>query len=407
MSVDSDQRTVRGPVRGPERALAPDLARGAMLLLIALANAVGVVFAGAPGVDPAPDGVDSGFNLFMFTLVHARAYPVFAIMFGYGLVQLARRQEAAGATPAAVRSVLLRRNTWLIAFGFAHAVLLYFGDFLAAYGVVGIVMTLVLLRRGERTHRFVLWIWALSAVEVLVVGVLAVIAIVAGPTGSAGVPTDHFDSLSAPTYFDGLLDRLAEWPIHTATVLPFILIVWLGTWAARRRVLEEPERHVRLLRWTAATGLGIAAAGGLPLALVSANLLHVNDSTASIVSMLYGASGMFAGPGYVALFGLLALKLSRRTPGPVTGALCALGRRSLSGYLFQSVAWLVLLAPYLMDLGAKFGSPTLAAAAIALLTWLTSVVVAQWMDRRGKNGPAEFALRRLTYGPRKQAVTDR
>ena len=37
---------VRGPVRSTERALAPDLARGAMLLFIAIANCAGVVFAG-------------------------------------------------------------------------------------------------------------------------------------------------------------------------------------------------------------------------------------------------------------------------------------------------------------------------------------------------------------------------
>jgi uncharacterized protein len=42
---------------------------------------------------------------------------------------------------------------------------------------------------------------------------------------------------------------------------------------------------------------------------------------------------------------LIALRVSRRTPGPVVRALSALGQRSLSGYLFQSVAWLVLTGP--------------------------------------------------------------
>jgi hypothetical protein len=51
------------------------------------------------------------------------AYPVFAVMFGYGLVQLASRQTAAGGD---ARAVLLRRNVWLIIFGFGHATLLYF-----------------------------------------------------------------------------------------------------------------------------------------------------------------------------------------------------------------------------------------------------------------------------------------
>ena len=163
----------RGPVRKAERALAPDLARGAMLLLIALANVAGVVFAGEPGLDTTPEGLDRGLNFFLFELVHARGYPVFAVMFGYGLVQLARRQDASGASPAQVRTILMRRNLWLVVFGLAHAALLYYGDFLGAYGIVGIVMTLVLLRRSDKFHRIALVLWALSAVEVVVIGIIA------------------------------------------------------------------------------------------------------------------------------------------------------------------------------------------------------------------------------------------
>lgn len=400
MTVDSDPRVARGPVRRAERVLAPDLIRGAMLLLIALANAAGVVFASDPGVTATPHGIERGLNLIMFTFVNARAYPVFAIMFGYSLMQLYRRQQEAGATPAAARSVLLRRNTWLVVFGLAHATFLYFGDFLGAYGIVGIVMALVLLPRGDRTHRLVLWVWALSAVDVLVFAALTVSSWLRGTGGSAGVVVGHVASFTAPNYLDGLLDRLGEWPAHTLTVLPFIMIVWLGTWAARQRILEQPEQHLTLLRRTAACGLAVAALGGLPQALLSAGLLHVDAPTASLMSTLYGSSGMFAGPGYVALFALVSISVSRRTRGPVVNALVALGRRSLSGYLAQSVAWLVLFAPYTLALGNKLGSPAITAAVIAVLVWLATVLAARHLDRNNKNGPAEQLLRRLTYGPR-------
>jgi uncharacterized protein len=398
MSTDTEARPVRGPVRRAERALAPDLARGAMLLIIALANVAGVVFAGEPGADPAPEGADRGGNLIMFLFLHARGYPVFAVMFGYGLVQLARRQRAAGASPAKIRSVLLRRNGWLVAFGLAHAVLLYYGDFLGAYGLVGIVMTLVLLNRGNRVHTAVLWLWGLVTVEVLVVGTLVVLS---GDSGTAALPLGHVESLAAQDYVSAMLDRLQEWPVHTLTVLPFIFITWLGMWAARRGVLEDPASHLRLLRWTAVLGLGISTAGGLPMALASAGWLHVDESTAALMSMLHGVSGMFAGPGYVALFGLVALRVSRRgTPGRTVAALSALGQRSLSGYLFQSVAWLVLLAPYTLALSDRFATPTIAGAVIATAVWLVSVVIARRLDRQGRPGPAEWLLRRLTYGRR-------
>ncbi|TBO60824.1 DUF418 domain-containing protein [Streptomyces kasugaensis] len=398
MNVDTAARTSRGPVRRAERALAPDLARGAMLLIIALANVAGVVFAGEPGLDTAPEGADRGLNFLLLTLVHARGYPVFAVMFGYGIVQLARRQDEFGATPKQVRTVLMRRNLWLVVFGFVHAALLYYGDFLGAYGLVGIVTTLLLLRRGDKFHRIAPALWALSAVEALVLSAIVVRRILAGPGGAAPLPVSHIDSLGAPGYVASLLDRLGEWPMHTLTVLPFIMITWLGVWAARRRILEEPATHRTLLRWTAVVGLGVAIAGGLPAALVGAGWLHVDEPTAGLILQLHGVSGMFAGPGYVAVFALIAIRVAR--PGPIVGALSALGRRSLSGYLFQSVAWLILLAPFTLGLGHRFHSPTVTGLIIAVAVWLATVLLARLLDKRKQAGPAETVLRRLTYGPR-------
>jgi uncharacterized membrane protein YeiB len=358
-----------------------------MLLIIALANASGVVFASEPGLDPAPEGVDRGIVFLLYELAHARGYPVFAMMFGYGLVQLAARQRGAGATPNQVRSVLMRRNLWLVVFGFAHAALLYYGDFLAAYGIVGLAMTLLLLRRSDRFHRIVVAIWALATVEVVVLAAIVIGNLAGAQATPAPLPVGHVDSLDAPTYLESTVDRLGEWPVHTLTVLPFVVVAWLGMWAARRRVLEEPARHRTMLRWTAFAGLGVAVAGGLPAALVAAGWLHVDRPTGELVQLLHGGSGMFAGPGYAALIGLIAMRVSRS--GAVVGALSALGQRSLSGYLFQSVAWLVLLLPFTLDLADRFGSPTTTGLVTAIAVWLVSVLLAHRLDARRKPGPAE------------------
>ncbi len=391
----------RGPVTRGERTLAPDLARGAMLLFIALANAAGVAL-GGPGFAPHPHGLERGVNFAMLTLAHARAYPVFAVMFGYGLVQLARRQDAAGATPESVRRVLLRRNAVLVIFGFLHAALLYFGDFLAAYGLAGMIATAVLLRRGDRVYRVVLWAWGVSMVYVAVLAGVAVYqwqwgAGIPGVVAAGAVP-----SLVASTYVDSAKARLTEWPLHTLTVLPFVMIVWLGMWGARHRLLEDSGVHRRLLRIIAAVGLGIAIVGGLPFAVVGAGWVQTNESALMAIFLLHQVSGMFAGPGYVALFGLAALRLSGEPPWPasrsIVGAIAALGRRSLSGYLFQSVAWLLILAPFTLALGAKFGSPMITGLVVALLVWLATVGAAWLFDRRGHPGSAEAVLRRLIYG---------
>jgi uncharacterized membrane protein YeiB len=375
-----------------------------MLLFIALANAAGVAL-GGPGIAAQPAGAERAANLLLAALVHARAYPVFAVMFGYGVVQLAGRLEEGGAPPADVRAVLLRRNAALVAFGCLHALLLYFGDFLAAYGLAGMIATMALLRRGERVHRVVLWMWAASLgyAVVLAAQVAWRLADPGGPP--APLPAGTVGSLVAPDYATAMRARLEEWPRHTLTVLPFITIVWLGMWAARRRLLEEPARHVALLRRVAAAGLGLAIAGGAPFALASARLVDADARALDAMFLLHQVSGMFGGPGYVALFGLAAPAVARPPVAAWTRPVAALGRRSLSGYLFQSLAWLLLLSPYTLALGRRFPSPLLTALAVALLVWVASLLAADALERRSRPGPAERFLGRVAYGPRREPAT--
>jgi uncharacterized protein len=383
----------RGPVTGKERALAPDLIRGAMLLLIGLANSANFAFAGQPGVESSPHGLERVLNFVKLTFVDARAYPVFAVMFGYGLVQLARRQRSSGATPGAVRRILLKRNAWLIAFGLVHATLLYFGDFLAAYGIVGIICTLFLLNRGDKFHRIVLGIWAVELIYVLTTAVQAVIAVLNSSGPAHALDKDPNPSLAASSYGASVIDRLHEYPLHTATVVGFIIVVWLGIWAARKQILENPGAHRTLLSSVAAVCLGVTILGGLPLALVGAGWLHVDETAVDSLSYLSHVSGMFGGPGYVALFGLLVSRITKLTL-PVR-AISALGQRSLSGYLFQSVSWMVLLAPFALDL--RFGSTAYTAFLCAIGVWGISVIGAYTMSKRSYRGPAETLLRRLVY----------
>lgn len=398
----------RGPVLGEERSLAPDLARGAMLLLIALANAPGV----APGT-PADLGhvslVERAANFLMTTFVHARAYPVFAVMFGYSLVQLAMRQERAGAGRAGVRSILLRRNAWLVVFGFFHAALLYFADFLGAYGLIGITATLILLN-SERIQRALMWLWILPVIEII--GLCVYIGI--GLADPSGAPADLTAGLTASAvadnYVASIFLRLPEWLMHTATVLPAIFVVNLGMWAARRRMLEDLAAHAKILRRVAWGGLAIAFTGALPYAALTAGLLQANEQISILINILHKITGMFGGPGYIAAIALFVLGTSRANRKPAASLVrltIALGRRSLSGYLIQSLAWLLLFAPYTLALGYRVDSALLASLAAAASVWLATLFGAGLCERYGYRGPAEVLLRRLTYGSRyKGAAAD-
>lgn len=107
-----------------------------MLLFIALANSHyflqgATVRGGYPMDGPS---LDSAVTWLISTFVDGRAFPMFGLLFGYGVAHIARRNEDLGAR--AVRRLLWRRSLVLIAVGFLHAVLLYAGDILTAYGVL-------------------------------------------------------------------------------------------------------------------------------------------------------------------------------------------------------------------------------------------------------------------------------
>jgi uncharacterized membrane protein YeiB len=334
--------------------------------------------------------------------VHSHAYPVFAVMFGYGIVQLARRLVAKGASEAEVRRVLVRRHGWLFAFGAAHGTLLYYGDFLGAYGIAGLLATLLLVPRGDRVLGLVRWFWGFMLVESVVLMAIVGWRLAAGQAGAAAPePAAPIASLVAGDYLASVGERLHEWPRHTLTVVPFVFIIWLGMWAARRGLLDAPSTHYRALAWIAAAGLGIAVAGGVPMGLMRAGWLRADGPTGSLVLYLHQVSGMFGGPGYAALGGLLSIPasraLARGTGASALGALAALGQRSLTAYLFQSVAWLVLFAPFTLHLGSGARSPLALGAAAGGVVWMASLAAAGWSARLGRRGPAETALRRLVY----------
>lgn len=326
---------------------------------------------------------------------------MFAFMFGYGMIQLAMRQQAAGRSPLEVRAILLRRNGWLLIFGLFHGLLLYSGDILGAYGVAGLLFAFLLLNRSERMYRLVFWYWGFLIVYCLVLMIWIAIHIAKGSAETALIVTSPFPSSLSTSYSASFVERLSEWPMHTLLSTVSIVIIGLGAWCAKRRILENPANHLRIMGWCAVIGITTAAIGGLPMGLLNLGALHADADTALLIKLLYETTGVFGGVGYVSVFGLIAYAMTKNpayVKNRIVRAITALGQRSLSGYLFQSIVWMVVVSPFSLNLGAHFERLTVVAVVTAIITWLTSVIGAYYMDRYGKRGWVEVLLRRLTYG---------
>lgn len=370
------------PLPTAQRILAPDLARGVMLGVIALAHAYffSTIIGGA---DVAGSTADRVVTAAATMLVEFRGYPMFAALFGYGMAQIYRRRIAQGREWRWVRSLLRRRARWLIVFGLAHVALLFLGDILAVYGLVALVFVGV-LRLRDRTLLLLIaaWLPLSTALHALLTAGEAISGTTSGPP--IALPEGFLAELGY---------RLTMFAINgpimfISTVIPLLL----GILAARHRILEEPHHHLHLLRMAAVAGIPLGVLGGLPLALAQAGVWDYSLQSALIVGGLHQVTGYALGLGYAALIALAAVHLTGRE-GPVTAAVTALGQRSLTFYLAQSLAWAALFASYTLHLQV---TPVIGVV-IAAVVWLTTLVLADQMGRRGIRGPAEVALRRLTY----------
>lgn len=368
------------------RALAPDLARGAMLLAIAFAHAPLFVLA----VDHGPalaNGVSLAFHD-LFVSNHAR--PMFAFLFGYALVQMLDRRTARGDAPADVRSMLRRRGLWLLVFGLLHFLLVPI-DILAAYGIASLLLVRLLKVRDHTLLR----VGALTLIPGTLLSAVPLLLAL-----GQGVTTFDIGTLAVPAgtdLGDRFLQRLPGAPfglaVGTVLVAPGVIA---GMWAARRGLLDEPERHRVLLARTVGVTMVVSALGALPSILAQTGLWAPASGAAVWgTALLQPLTGYFGGFGLAGLIALVSIRAAR-TQGPVTTAVAALGRRSMTFYLFQSVVFVAVFSPLALGLQDRMGLA--ASLGVATLTWLVSVATAELMRRRGYRGPAEKLLRRLV-GP--------
>lgn len=393
MNHNSPRPGALAPTVGPRpttRSLAPDLARGLLLAWIAVANVMIFLTDRPYGYRQhivEHDLVDRVTSVLVVTMVDGRAYPLFAFLFGYGVIQLLNAQRSRGVDDAGRRRVLRRRAAGLLVLGFVHAMLFFPGDILGTYGILTLVLLALVHRPDRRLVRTALW----TAVVATVVSGLIYGAPVTGDRSFLWSMDMGLSDLGSI-----LIWRPVEWLMSPFALLQVVPAALLGVVAARRRVLEHPARHLPLLRRVALVGLPVALLGGLPSGLAVIGVLDVDgQAVGTALAMLHSMTGLAGGLGLVAA---IAWGAARSAESPVTQSLAALGRNSLSGYLALSAVFAVLLHPLGLGYGASLG--TAGAAALALATWGVLILAAVAMHRRGRRGPAELLLRRITYSRR-------
>ena len=391
---------------------APDVSRGLMLLFIALANIpfwASVTRSAAPG-----DAADTAWLWIRTLLVDHRAYPLFSLLFGFGLATMVNRRIAsgtqsylqslpgvdAGREPTSqeeswareqatvdARRLVRRRGAWMILFGAAHAAL-FSGDIIGTYGLAAVVFAGWLTRKHRKRAMAVSAVVTLATISTM----HTMSSHVAAQGLSAAAVMKQGAGESATTLLSYVSGSITSWAGNSVATVLFSMVVpamFLGARLADTDLIAHPERHRRLLTVVGLGGLGLGAVGGIAIAVrATGGPLVVWAVSFDRVAGLVGACGWLV---------LLALYAGGPgTDGRLTGLrklASNVGRRSMTAYLSQSFlfAAVFLALPALTGIELRLGEAR--AAGIAVAVWLVTVGLCAVLERGGHAGPFETLLR--------------
>ena len=392
---------------------APDVARGFMLLLIALAN-VGFWVAGPEG--RAPSTADRTWAFMRALFIDQRAYPLFALLFGFGLATMVNRRMASGIdaycqqltgglrAPSAAeldqareqaavdaRRLVRRRGLWMVLFGLIHGAF-FPSEIIGTYGIVAVVFAGWF---AHKHHKRQLAVCALVLLSQFVPVVLAMLFGSGGEAAASGAaaaaPTGAGESMaSALPWFVTNVNGWFFTALSAAFTTMILPAAFLGARLADTDLIAHPERHRGLLTVAGIGGLALGALGALHELLVPLTSAQPWAADSALIMVL----GLAGGCGWLAVLALYAG--GPTSDNRLTGLrrlLSNVGRRSMTAYLSQTVmfAGIFVIAPRLTGRSVSLG--LVASAAVAVMVWLTTVVLCAVLERLGMPGPFEVLLR--------------
>ncbi len=380
------------PIAPLERAIALDALRGVALFGVLVVNVLTLFrvslfaqFLVNAGRSP-PGPVDYVVSRILVIGLEFKAFTLFSLLFGVGLAAQRERTRARGG---AFGSYAARRLGFLLVLGLVHLFLVWNGDVLTLYAVVGIVAA-PLLRLSTR----VLFVLAIA----LFVAHLCPLPFpppFATYQALASHVSEAYDAYGSGTFSEALAFRIREVRPIAALLLwtaPRVLSLFLlGACAWRIGVFRGQRGTV--MRFVAAIGLLF---GGALSWLVNTNEVHLGtwqdpaSRTASLVLALgYGAS-------VVVTFDQTRLPRVKAA----LALLAPLGRMALTSYLTQSIVLSAIFYGWGLGLFGRLGETY--AAAIGVAIFVAQIALSAAWLRRFRFGPVEWLWRSFTYGEKQR-----
>lgn len=327
-------------------------------------------------------------------LMQGKAQALFSLLFGFGFANIMSRLEARGAP----KIIFLRRIAILLVFGLIDIFLLWIGDILAAYAVMGFFLYFT---RNWSTRALLL-----VGLPVAVLGtpllILATQLIWNGEMWwialwdqGAEIRSRLFVQSDYPAYVAELWrGTWVEW-WTTPAVLAYLAQIFgrflLGSWLFRQGWLFDVGVNRQLFFRVAK----FALPAGLVLAGVSTAISWFEMQPAWTGRTIEQFATLVLACGYGSAIALL--QLAGRF-GILFAGFRAVGRMALTNYIAQSLFYIFVIYGFGFGLLPWLGATLSLALAIAFFG--VQMVFSKWWLTHFRFGPLEWLWRCLTYGER-------
>jgi uncharacterized protein len=358
-----------------------DTVRGLALLGICVVN---VPFLAQPldAMLVRPTGLDLLVQVVVEWLFQGKFFLLFSFIFGWGLaVQIASAKRS--GVSASTR--FLKRLAALAAIGIAHAVLVFSGDILLLYAILGVAL-LLLRDAAPRTLMMIA-----SVALVIAFGALLLLAVSLSDPPSP-LPASMSQSGYRGSFVDSVKQRVSDWPFAFGFIALFngpmaFAAFCAGLAAAKVGFFDAGNAMFAALR----DRLPLLLGAGLGLSMIYA--LSVGGALGTGLAAGFAfASLSVSGPLLGCAYLVIAVELARK--GYFQSATVAAGRMSLTAYVLEGVLAGVIFNGYGLGLYGSVGAA--ACLLIAVLIYAATHLFAVFWLRHHDNGPLETLLRAIT-----------
>ncbi|MFD3759683.1 DUF418 domain-containing protein [Streptomyces sp. NPDC058622] len=379
----------------PPRIPEVDALRGFALMGILLVNALMMADPYGLGTADNPDAstLDRTVEGLVQTFVVGKFYLMFSFLFGYSFtLQLtSAERDGASAVPR-----LLRRSLGLLVLGVLHAVLLYVGDILMTYAVLGLILITARNCSAQTALRAARIVYGGASAVLLLVGFASLLMSDAEAAdldaeiaaGFAGLVADYRGD--AASVVQANLGQLPDALLAVLLMGGFVLAAFLtGLHCGKRRLLTDTGNHAAQMRRICVLGAAVGLPGSLFMALA------VSGQLGPRWAILGEVVGAVTAPALTAAYvcGMLLLMKTARGAG-IAALLAPAGRMALTNYLSQSLAMAFAFTAYGLALYDRLSPAVVVLGAVVL--YAGQLALSTRLMARHRYGPVEWLLRAVT-----------